>query len=85
MRSPAYSLAASLYLLLFDWRHWRRRFWWVLAPCLLLAFSTVYLRFRYVVDLLAGGVAAVAGWRVAEEYEAATGNRPMLSTDPSVV
>jgi len=82
---PSVHLAASLYLLLFDWRHWRRRFWWVLAPCLLLAFSTVYLRFHYAVDLLAGGVVAVLGWRVAEVYEAATGNRPMLSTDSSVV
>jgi hypothetical protein len=73
-------LAASLCLLLFDWRHWRRRFWWVLAPCLTLAFSTVYLRFHYVVDLLMGAVVALAGWWMPEKYEASTGSLQMLSS-----
>ena len=29
---PSVHLAATLYLLLFDWRHWRRRFWLFLLP-----------------------------------------------------
>jgi membrane-associated phospholipid phosphatase len=77
---PSVHLAAALYLLLFDWRHWRRRFWRVLGPCLLLAFSTVYLRFHYVVDLLAGVLVALAGWWTAEKYAASTDGQPMGPT-----
>jgi membrane-associated phospholipid phosphatase len=80
---PSVHMAASLYLLLFDWRHWRRRFWWVLAPCLMLWFSTVYLRFHYFVDLLAGVVVALAGWWMAEKYDASTVNQPMLANEIS--
>jgi len=78
---PSIHLAASLYLLLFDWKHWRRRFWLVLLPCLLLSFSALYLRFHYFVDLLAGAVVALAGWWVAEKYEAATSQQPMLASE----
>jgi hypothetical protein len=76
---PSVHLAASLYLLLFDWKHWRCRFWWVVVPRLMLWFSTMYLRFHYFVDLPAGVVVALAGWWMAEKYEAATGNQPMLA------
>jgi PAP2 superfamily len=69
---PSVHLAASLYLLLFDWKHWRRRFWWVLGPCLILAFATLYLRFHYLVDLLAAVPVALIGWWMAEAYEATT-------------
>jgi membrane-associated phospholipid phosphatase len=67
---PSVHLAASLYLLLFDRQHWRRRFWWVLAPCILLWFSTMYLRFHYFVDLLAGMGVGLIGWWTAQKYEA---------------
>jgi hypothetical protein len=77
---PCVHLAATLYLMLFDWEHRRRRFWWVLGPCLLLWFSTLYLRFHYFVDLLAGTVVALAGWWMAEKYAAATRNQPMMPT-----
>jgi membrane-associated phospholipid phosphatase len=76
---PSVHVAASLYLLAFDWKHWRRRFWWVLLPCLMLCFATVYLRFHYFVDLLAAVMVALAGWWIAEKYEASTGERPMLT------
>lgn len=78
---PSVHVAASLYLLLFDWKHWRRRFWWVLTPCLVLWFSTMYLRFHYLVDLLAGAVVALAGWWMAEQYEASTSAQPMLADE----
>jgi membrane-associated phospholipid phosphatase len=65
---PSVHVAASLYLLLFDWRHWRRRFWWVLAPCIVLWLSTLYLRFHYFVDLLAGVAVALVGWWLAQKY-----------------
>ena len=78
---PSVHVAASLYLLMFDWKHWRGRFWWVLTPCLLLWFSTMYLRFHYFVDLLGALVVTLAGWWVAERYELANGKRPMLSAE----
>jgi membrane-associated phospholipid phosphatase len=60
---PSVHVAATFYLLLFDWQHNRRRFWWVLVPCMVLWVSTVYLRFHYFVDLLAGvGVALIGAW-----------------------
>jgi len=65
---PSVHVAASLYLLLFDWRHYRPRFWVVLVPCSVLAWSTVYLRFHYFVDLLAGVAVALIGWWVAQQY-----------------
>jgi membrane-associated phospholipid phosphatase len=78
---PSIHLAASFYLLLFDWQHARRRFWWVLTPCLMLWFSTMYLRFHYFVDLLAGVVVALVGWWVARRYEASTGSQPMFALE----
>jgi membrane-associated phospholipid phosphatase len=74
-------LAASFYLLLFDWKHWRRRFWLLLLPCLLLWFSTLYLRFHYFVDELAGMAAALAGWWMAEKYAAATNRQPKFANE----
>jgi hypothetical protein len=66
---PSVHVAASVYLLLFDWQHYRKRFWWVLAPCLVLWCATLYLRFHYFVDLLAGVAVALAGWWTAREYQ----------------
>ena len=82
---PSVHLAASLYLLLFDRQHWRRRFWWVLGPCVILWFSALYLRFHYLVDLLAGGPVALAGWWLAEKYEAATRHQPMMPEHESAI
>jgi hypothetical protein len=65
---PSIHVAASLYLLLFDWQHWRRRFWCFLVPCVVLWISTMYLRFHYFVDLLAAVVLAVASWAMAVQY-----------------
>lgn len=78
---PSVHLAASSYLLLFDWKHRRGRFWWVLGPCLMLWFSTLYLRFHYFVDLPAGVGVALFGWWMAEKYEASTGGKPMLAVE----
>ena len=65
---PSVHVAASLYLLLFDWQHWRRRFWWVLGPCIVLWLSTLYLRFHYFVDIIAGAVLALVGLWTAQRY-----------------
>lgn len=66
---PSIHCAASLYLLIFDFGHYRRRFWWVLLPCIALWMSTVYLRYHYVVDLLGGVVIAAIGVGTAYLYE----------------
>lgn len=66
---PSIHCAASLYLLAFDFQHYRRRFWWLLLPCIALWISTVYLRYHYVVDLLGGLVIALIGMGVARAYE----------------
>ena len=65
---PSVHLAASLYLLLFDWQNGRRRFWVYLLPCLVLWWSTLFLRFHYFVDLLGGAAVALAGWWMAQSY-----------------
>jgi membrane-associated phospholipid phosphatase len=78
---PSVHAAASCYLLLFDWKHLRRRFWWFLLPCLILWFSTLYLRFHYFTDLLAGAAVALLGWWMAEQYDASTRQQPMLANE----
>jgi membrane-associated phospholipid phosphatase len=58
---PSLHCAVTAYLLLFDMKWNRRRFWICLIPSLGLGFSTIYLRYHYFVDVLAGlAVAAVA-------------------------
>lgn len=69
---PSVHVAATLYLLLFDWQHGRRRFWLYVLPCLVLWWSTMYLRFHYFVDLLGGIAVALAGWTMALQYDAAS-------------
>jgi hypothetical protein len=66
---PSIHCAASLYLLTFDFRHYRRRFWWLLLPCIALWISTVYLRYHYVIDLMGGVVIAAIGVSTAYLYE----------------
>ncbi len=57
--------AISSYLLAFDWRHARWRFWVYLVPCVGLWVSTLYLRYHYFTDLLAGfALSATALWLV---------------------
>lgn len=65
---PSLHFAVSLYLLVFDWWHERRRFWLCLVPCLLLWCSTVLLRFHYFVDLIGGLAVALIGLFVAARF-----------------
>lgn len=76
---PSIHFAATLYLLIFDWHHARRRFWGLLGPCLLLWFATMFLRFHYFVDLAGGAIIAVIGWfaaqRFARKWQETAGNK----------
>jgi hypothetical protein len=58
---PSLHCAASAFILAFDYRQSRGRFWLFVLPVAGLWLSTVYLRFHYLVDLVAGfALAAVA-------------------------
>jgi membrane-associated phospholipid phosphatase len=60
---PSLHTAVTLVALMFAWRLWRGYFW-VLLPCAVaLVFSTMYLRFHYVIDLVAAvPLTAVTVW-----------------------
>jgi membrane-associated phospholipid phosphatase len=66
---PSIHVAVTLYLLVFDFLNFRRRFWLLLLPCCLLWVSTVYLRYHYFVDVLAGVAVAVVGLATASAYQ----------------
>jgi membrane-associated phospholipid phosphatase len=64
---PSLHVAASAYILLFDRRHRPRWYRAYLVPCILLWLSTIYLRYHYGVDVLAGFALVVVGLWVAAE------------------
>jgi membrane-associated phospholipid phosphatase len=51
---PSLHCAVPVFILFFDFSHKRKRFWLCLLPCLLLLSSTLYLRYHYLTDLIAG-------------------------------
>ncbi len=61
---PSLHCAASAFVLAFDFRHSRGRFWLFLVPVVGLWLSTVYLRYHYLVDLVAGFALAVVALRI---------------------
>lgn len=63
---PSLHVAVSGYLLGFDFRHKRWRFWAYLGPCALLWLSTQYLRYHYFIDVLAGIALALTALWIAE-------------------
>lgn len=65
---PSLHVAVPAFILAFDGLHKPRRFWICLIPCLLLFFSTLYLRFHYLVDLLFGFLLAAAALLLAERW-----------------
>lgn len=81
---PSIHVGATLYLLLFDWQHAKRRFWLALLPCVLIWFATVYLRFHYFVDVLGGILVALAGWWMALRYDEAAQAEPVLFRESPV-
>ena len=65
---PSIHVAISLYLLLFDRWNYRARYELMLLPCLLLWLSTVYLRYHYAVDLVAGAALSLIGLGIVWLY-----------------
>jgi hypothetical protein len=64
---PSLHVGASSYLCLFDLRHDRLRGLTYAPMVVLIAFSTLFLQYHYVVDLLAGVAIALVADRVAAE------------------
>jgi len=68
---PSLHVLITCVLLAHDARHARRRFLFMLPVCLGLFVSTVYLRYHYVVDLMAGfGVFVLLQWAPRSEPHA---------------
>lgn len=57
---PSGHTELTLLVLYYAWRFHRRTFWWLLPFGVGIVFSTVYLRYHYVVDVVAGVLAALA-------------------------
>jgi membrane-associated phospholipid phosphatase len=55
---PSGHTEITLLVLYYAWKFHRRTFWWMLVPCSAIILSTVYLRYHYVIDVVAGFVAA---------------------------
>jgi membrane-associated phospholipid phosphatase len=69
---PSLHCAVSAYCLFFDLRHKRWRFVAYVVPCVGLWLSTVYLRYHYLIDLVAGFVLAVVALEVAGRFRPAS-------------
>jgi len=68
---PSLHCAVSAWFLTFDFRHRRWRFWLYLLPCVGLWLSTLYLRYHYGVDLVAGfGLTALTHWWLSRWFPA---------------
>ncbi len=65
---PSLHCAVSLFILLFDFKYHKLRFWGYLIPCVGLWVSTVYLRYHYTVDCAAGFALAICMFVFAEIY-----------------
>ena len=62
---PSLHCAVSAYLLFFDLKWSRRRFALCVLPCLGIWFSTLYLRYHYFADVVAGFAAAALALAIA--------------------
>jgi hypothetical protein len=79
---PSLHCAISAYLLFFDRRHRPWRFTRYLLPCVAMWVSTLYLRYHYAVDCLAGfALAGVALWIVRIGVERRTADVPALAAE----
>jgi membrane-associated phospholipid phosphatase len=62
--------------LLVSFRRARDFFWWVLPIAVCLVISTVYCRYHYLVDVIAGAVLALIAVPVGDRlYDRAVGSR----------
>ena len=57
---PSLHTAIALTILIHDARANRRRFYWLLLPCTGIIVSTIFLRYHYAIDVMAGSLMAAA-------------------------
>lgn len=65
---PSGHTAVTLLVLLLAFRHARRLFWIMLPPAMLLIVATVYCRYHYVIDVIAGILLTVVTIGFGEVY-----------------
>lgn len=65
---PSLHCAVSAYILAFDALHRRWRFWIYLVPALGLWISTIYLRYHYFIDVVAGFALAALAMAIATRH-----------------
>ncbi len=70
---PSLHCAVSAYCLFFDLRHKRWRFVAYVVPCIGLWLSTVYLRYHYGIDVVAGFILAAVALTVARRVTPVSG------------
>ncbi|HEX8090919.1 MAG TPA: phosphatase PAP2 family protein [Blastocatellia bacterium] len=70
---PSGHTEITLLVLYYARKFHRRTFWWLLPPATMLIFSTVYLRYHYVIDIAAGAVVALAVALAAKPIHRALG------------
>jgi membrane-associated phospholipid phosphatase len=74
---PSGHTELTMLVLYCAWRFERRLFWIILVPASALIFSTVYLRYHYVIDVLAGAAIAVVLMGVGDRlYRMLGGSEP---------
>ena len=66
---PSLHCAVSCFLLFFDRQHTRWRFRLYLAPCVCLWLATIYLRYHYLVDVVAGFALAAFALCILARWE----------------
>jgi hypothetical protein len=83
---PSLHCATSAYFLFFDFTHHRKRFWFYLVPCVGLWLATIYLRYHYFVDVLAGFALVGAAFWILARWErvisSSSHNRPAAGAGP---
>lgn len=78
---PSLHSAISFFLLMFDYKNARWRFRVYLVPCVGIWLATIYLRYHYAIDLLAGfALAGFALW-ITQKWEAS--NNILSTTENS--
>lgn len=74
---PSLHVLITFSLLDFDRQFVRRRFYWMILPAIGLVISTIYLRYHYAIDLIAGGLLFVVArvlFRAGENVDVETGD-----------
>ena len=80
---PSFHTAGALLLSWGCWRHARKVFWLTLPMVASIPFACVYLRYHYVIDVVAGiALASVLAWATPRLLAVWAGSQKSFGTDP---